>query len=94
MKKYLIVIAALALSASPVLAQSYGSSTSTTTTQSSAMPQPLNPPDMPPAPDASVSRTVTHSTDGLNRTDSYSKQSTAPDGSTSSQSTTIQHNVQ
>ncbi|HZL60637.1 MAG TPA: hypothetical protein VFC38_13175 [Stellaceae bacterium] len=95
MYKPILTAAAALLIAAPAFAQTATSTTETRTVTSSPMEiASPPPPDVMPVPGSSV--TTEHSykatPDGVTKSDAYSKQYVAPDGSTSSrsQSTTIE----
>jgi hypothetical protein len=89
-KRLLLSASVLGLLAAPALAQSSSVTTSTQTTRTiegpvASEPAPLAVPVPPPPPAASYeSRTVTHSDNGVEQTDSASEKYVGPDGSRSS----------
>jgi hypothetical protein len=85
MKRFLTSVAVLALLSAPAFAQSSSSTTTETTrTVDTPTPAPVQ------TSTSSASSTVTHSDNGIVRTDSDTEKYVAPDGSTSTTSKVIE----
>lgn len=90
LKRVLMSASVLALIAAPALADSSVSTETTRTITTAPVPQPLPPIPEQQSSTSYQSRTVTHSDNGVGRSDSVQEKQVAPDGTTRMMNKTIE----